>query len=155
MSSTPGAAGVYRRIVVAVDGSEFSLRAAAAAVNIGKKNGARILAVTVMTVPDYLLIGGNVAPQALDQIYTESRANAQSLVDNVVKMAKDSGLEAEGSVLTDSRSVVQAIVDFAEGQGADLIVLGTRGMGNLKRALLGSVSTGVATHAHCSVLIVR
>ncbi|MDG6934563.1 MAG: universal stress protein, partial [Nitrososphaerota archaeon] len=48
-----------------------------------------------------------------------------------------------------------SIVDYAERQGADLIVLGTRGMGNLKRALLGSVSTGVATHAHCSVLIVR
>lgn len=52
-------------------------------------------------------------------------------------------------------SVVQAITEKALEKGVDLIVVGTRGLGVFKRLLLGSVSKGVVSHAHCSVLVVR
>lgn len=146
---------VYTKMIVAVDGSEYSLRAAVTATRLAKHTRASLIVVTVMTIPDYIFVGSGMTPEVMDKIYSDSKKNAQSIVDNVVKMAKEAGLEASGEILNDSRSVVQTIVDFAEKNNADLIVVGTRGMGNLKRALLGSVSSGVATHAHCSVLIVR
>jgi len=52
-------------------------------------------------------------------------------------------------------SVVQTITDYAVVEKIDLIIMGTRGMGGFKKMLLGSVSNGVVTHAHCPVLVVR
>jgi len=46
-------------------------------------------------------------------------------------------------------------VDYAEREGIDLIVMGTRGKSGFKRLLLGSTASGVTTYAHCAVLIVK
>jgi nucleotide-binding universal stress UspA family protein len=50
---------------------------------------------------------------------------------------------------------VYAITNYADEKHVDLIVVGSRGMGGFKRMLLGSVSSGILNHAHCSVLVVR
>ena len=54
-----------------------------------------------------------------------------------------------------SSSVVGAIIDFAEKENIDLIVVGTRGRSGLKRLLLGSVASGIVNYAHCPVMIVK
>jgi nucleotide-binding universal stress UspA family protein len=55
----------------------------------------------------------------------------------------------------ESGSVVEAIVEYATEEKAQLIVMGTRGMTGFKKMLLGSVSNGVVNHAPCAVLVVR
>jgi len=58
-------------------------------------------------------------------------------------------------ILVAVNSVVKEIVEYAEKQDVDLIVIGTRGMSGLKRILLGSTSSGVVKYAHCPVLVVK
>jgi nucleotide-binding universal stress UspA family protein len=145
----------FKRILVAVDGSEYSLKAAAVAARLSKSNGAQLHVVTVMGFPEYLILEGNVSPEVLTRVYAESKSRAEGVVQNVVNMAKSFGVEANGVVLTNARSIVQTITDFANERSIDLIVVGTRGMSGFKRALLGSVSSGIVSHASCSVLVVR
>ncbi|HEY6883511.1 MAG TPA: universal stress protein, partial [Nitrososphaeraceae archaeon] len=52
-------------------------------------------------------------------------------------------------------SIVEAIINYAEHERVDLIVLGTRGRPGFKRILLGSVASGVITYAYCSVIVVK
>ena len=54
-----------------------------------------------------------------------------------------------------SPSIVDAIVSFAEKENVDLIIIGTKGESAIKKFLLGSVSSGVVTYAHCTVMVVR
>lgn len=76
-------------------------------------------------------------------------------------LAKTKGIAAaeevdiEGNTVETGGSVVKAIIDFAEGAGADLIVLGTRGTSGMPKLMLGSVAAGVVSFAHCPVLAVR
>jgi nucleotide-binding universal stress UspA family protein len=57
--------------------------------------------------------------------------------------------------ILDVASAADSIVNFAESKKADLIVIGTKGRTGLKRLLLGSVASGVVTHASCPVLVTR
>jgi len=52
-------------------------------------------------------------------------------------------------------SVVETIVNQAVKENADLIIVGTRGLGGFKKLILGSVSNGVVSHVHCPVLVIR
>jgi nucleotide-binding universal stress UspA family protein len=66
---------------------------------------------------------------------------------------------ATGGAVEDSRLTAgrpdAEIVDWAEEIGADLIVMGSRGVGRVRRALFGSVSNSVVRHAHCPVMVIR
>jgi nucleotide-binding universal stress UspA family protein len=52
-------------------------------------------------------------------------------------------------------SVTGSVVQYAERENIDLIVVGTRGRSGFKRLLLGSTASGIVTHAHCPVMVVR
>ncbi len=58
-------------------------------------------------------------------------------------------------VIVSPISVTGSIVEYAERENMDLIVIGTRGRSAFKRLLLGSIASGVVTHAHCPVMVVR
>jgi nucleotide-binding universal stress UspA family protein len=63
--------------------------------------------------------------------------------------------ELKTEIITNVKSVIESIIDYATSKDIDLIVIGTRGRTGLKRFLTGSVANGVVQHAHCSVLLVR
>jgi nucleotide-binding universal stress UspA family protein len=148
---------LFTKIIVAVDGSKSSERAARIAVMLAKRNGAELFVVSAIPRRIYLYapvpdLGG--APIGLGAYYRQVGSEAQKWVDEVVSLAKQQGVKASGRVLK-AASVVQSITDYAKSRGTGLIVLGTKGSGGFKRLLLGSVSSGVLTHAHCSVMVVR
>ena len=64
-------------------------------------------------------------------------------------------MEASEKVVKYAGSVADGITDYAKKKGVDLIVVGTRGMGGIKKLLLGSVAKGVVDSAGCSVIVVR
>jgi nucleotide-binding universal stress UspA family protein len=80
---------------------------------------------------------------------------AEKWVDDAVSLAEGQDVKATGHVLKNARSVVQAIIEYAADQEVDLIVVGRRGMSGFKRLLVGSVSGGIVSHAHASVLVVK
>lgn len=58
-------------------------------------------------------------------------------------------------VVTTPVSIVSTILEYAENENTDLIIIGTRGVTGFKRILLGSVASGIVTYAHCPVLVIR
>ena len=91
----------------------------------------------------------------LDRYYEMARTRAKHIVEEAVALAKEAGVQARGEVLDRPASAIELIISFAEGEGVDLIVSGTRGLSSFKKLLVGSVSSGLVSHAPCSVLIVR
>jgi nucleotide-binding universal stress UspA family protein len=147
-----------KKILVAIDGSENSKRASRAAVAIAKEAKAELLVLSVVPiipVAGFPAIGANTYPTGLLSYYEDAEKSGKDLVENVVKLAKGEKIAARGYVDRSATSVVQTIIDKASSEDIDLIVLGTRGLGGFAKLLLGSVSSGVVSHAQCDVLVVR
>jgi nucleotide-binding universal stress UspA family protein len=149
----------FRKIVVAVDGSENAERAAKVATKLAKQYDSELI--VVYALASFVPIFTSANPENVLDIdyssayYQKALKQANDLVAQTVKLAKKQGVDARGIVDRSISSTVAAIVSQATKVHADLIVIGTRGLGGFKRLLLGSVSSGVVTHADCSVLVVR
>jgi nucleotide-binding universal stress UspA family protein len=138
--------GFPEKVLLASDGLESSALASRAAVDLAKGGGAELHVVHVWhTVPsphyDHLIRSG------LEDAGRE-RLEAQ------VRRIEEEGGTVAGVHLREGRAV-EAIVEQAEGIGAGLVIVGSRGMGRLGRLVMGSVSTGLAHRSPFPVLIVR
>jgi nucleotide-binding universal stress UspA family protein len=148
-----------RKILLATDGSEFSERAARSIAERPWPEGTEI---EVMSVVE-LHVGTTQAlfePPFVDNDQLESqRAQGMKRAEEAVASAVEILSKAFPKV-TESISVLlngpkAVIIDEADKWGADLIVVGSHGHRGIERFLLGSVSEGVALHAHCSVEVIR
>jgi nucleotide-binding universal stress UspA family protein len=152
---------VFKRILVAVDGSESSFRAARVAVRLAKRNEADLLVVSVIQRPAHAfmptrsMISPGVPVAGLQDYYKYASKDAQGWIDKVASIARPLGVKVRKNVLKGAASVVRSLTDYASSQEVDLIVVGRRGSGGFKRLMLGSVSSGVVNHAASSVLVVR
>lgn len=87
-------------------------------------------------------------------LYEESREKAKRTLAEDVERAKEAGAPAAKTHLLEGKPDAR-VVALAEDIGAGLIVVGSRGLGALSRALVGSTSTSIVRHAHCPVLVIR
>ncbi len=149
----------FQKILLAVDGSEGSTRAAEVAVDLAREFGAQLYVLHAFRgYPEYMTMFPNApspSGEAIESYEAYARKAALELVGRIVSMAETKGLRAKVHTTETIGSPVQAITDFAASEKIDLIVMGARGMGGFKKMLLGSVSSGVVTHAQCAVLVVR
>lgn len=133
------------KVLLATDGSEDAALAARAAADLARKSGAELHVVHAWSdIP---------SPHAHRYIERELKARAQEVLDEQVAAVEKLGAAAERH-LVEGRTA-QAILWLSERIDAGMIVLGSRGLGRLKRLLLGSVADGVVRHAHCPVLVIR
>ena len=133
-------------ILLATDASEDAGQAARVAADLGKKTGAELHVVHAwQTVP---------SPHFEGWINSALEQESRELLDGQVKKIRDSGGELSGSH-SKKNPPVQAILELAAGIDSDLIVMGSRGVGRLKRLATGSVSEGVVHNASVPVLVVR
>ncbi len=139
-----------RKILVPIDGSEFSLHATKYAIKIAKDENAQIICIHVIST--IVLEYGENIPKYREDI----RKKVESWFNAIKDIAKTSAIpEVKTKIFMDVKSVVECIVDYATTENIDLIVIGTRGRTGLKRFLIGSVANDVVRHAHCPVLLVR
>jgi nucleotide-binding universal stress UspA family protein len=153
-----GDAGVaIKRILVAVDGSQNAKRALEAAVDMAKGLKAELRIANVVYIPTLFWsmgVPGSAVPT--DKIEEDAKEAAQELVAKAVKFAKDSGVaNSKGELVTDLVSPYQGIVQLAQRDGVDVIVIGTRGNGGFRKLILGSVANSVLHYADCSVLVTK
>jgi nucleotide-binding universal stress UspA family protein len=148
------------KVVLAIDGSEEASRAAEAAAELCEKTGSELHVVHVGE--DFYLTAVTdldmVAQTWVAQEYAESETNFEQIAREVLDAEVEKVEAAGGTVAQAHLRVGRAdaeIVDLAEEIEAGLVVLGSRGLGGVKRALMGSVSYSVVRHAHCPVLVVR
>jgi len=148
----------HKRILVPVDGSVNSTRAVETAIRLAKDYDAQLIFLNVIPAPKLTFGAGSVLGTptvALDKYYEYAEVQARTLVDKMIKLAKDNSVSATGEIVKSSESTVQSVVDQEKDQKIDLIVIGTRGLGSFKKMIIGSVSSGVVTYSQCPVLVVR
>ena len=142
------------KILLATDGSEEAERAAQSAVQLANETGSELhvvlvgpSAVTSVDVPGSPG-GGLVVSQ--EEVEREAKRSLEAQVEK----AKAGGGMVAQSHFRAGRPAPE-IVDLAEEIGTGLILMGSRGLGGIRRVLMGSVSDSVVRHAHCPVLVVR
>jgi nucleotide-binding universal stress UspA family protein len=142
-----------KRILVPVDGSDSSMLAARYAAMLAGMSGAEILCIhAVISLPYMELKGGG---SVLATYLEEAKRHSEKWFDDVRTMAAKNNVKVTSETLLDVASIVDVIVSYAASHKVDLIVMGTRGRSGVKRFLLGSVASGVLSHAQCPVLVVR
>lgn len=145
------------KVLLATDGSEEAGFAARAAVELCKTTGSELHVVHVGPAVPHV---GDMGPVFLDP-QTEQAAQksfdeeSQKQLDAEVKQVGELGGSVAGAHLKSAVHPADQIIRLAEDLGVRTIVIGSRGRGGVRRALMGSVSEDVVRHAHCPVLVVR
>ena len=158
MSSNPLFETRIKRILLPTDGSVGGSRAANVAIEVAKRFGAELVVLHVIAVPAGRVAKAELHPSYDDDLkeyFASARKKADSIVDEVTRLAEAKDVKTTHLIQEYSFSVVETILDQAVKSNVDLIVMGTRGLTGFKKLLVGSISSGVVSHAHCSVLIVR
>jgi nucleotide-binding universal stress UspA family protein len=141
------------RILLATDGSEQAELAVLRAVELADATDSELHVVHVGVVPIFLKsYPGTLGHER--RLYEQIEEMSRELLRKQSLRVKAAGGTVAGSHLR-MGEVALEIVALAEELGADLIVMGCRGLGGVRRALMGSVSDSVVRHAHCPVLVVR
>src|ERR687892_90247 len=154
-----------KKVLLLIDGSDTSMKAAHIGINLAKKFGSDLIGLTVvdlMSLPyGYFLTQPGTSLH--DDMLKEKRAEAKRWLDKVEKFTLNASEKSQAvetkyrsEIIEDPYSRVETeIVNYAESEGVDLIVMGTRGRSGFKRILLGSVASGVLLYAHCPVMTVQ
>ena len=140
---------IISKILVAIDGSDASMDAAEHAISISKEYNAELYALYVIRT-DVDLYG----PHETSEYMTKMRDEGGKYLDRVELKANEKNIQIK-TVIIPSKNISGGILDYAEENNIDLIVIGTRGRSGFKRLLLGSVASHVVTYAHCPVLVAK
>jgi nucleotide-binding universal stress UspA family protein len=146
---------MYGTIVVGTDGSETAQEAVSQAAELAKTVGA-----TVLLVSAYEPVSETRLRQERTEVpedvswMVNPREDVQAVLDGEAERIKAAGVENVDTFAREG-DPADAILDVAEEKGADLIVVGNKGMTGARRFLLGSVPNKVSHHAPCNVMIVR
>jgi nucleotide-binding universal stress UspA family protein len=137
-------------VLLATDGSASADAATAEAVEVARRLGAALVVVTAWDLP-YTGLGFASLPLSTDFVDACEEA-AQRIIDGAVCRAREAGVTATGLAIRGQP--VEGICRAAATADPQLLVLGSHGWGSTRRALHGSVSTGVLHHARSPVLVV-
>lgn len=147
---------MFKNILVGVDGSKHAEQALAEAVDLARQSGAAVTAITAFpNIAPWVYVGGFgglVPPESLDDLHEESRREHTRMLDEQVERL-GGGVEIQKIVIQGSPA--DAILDQAKRGGHDLIAIGSRGRGELRSLLLGSVSHHVLQSSPVPVLVVH
>jgi len=155
---------LFGKILVALDGSEHSLRALTVAIEVAKKFSGKITLIHVYSVAVRPIIMPEATPltplgipvmtsEEVSRVAEAARKAGGGILADGEKKVKAEGVEVE--TLLKEGHTVQEIINTAKEGGFDLIVLGVRGLSKIKELLLGSVSDGVLRNAPCPVLVAK
>jgi len=146
---------MFASVLVGTDGSDTATTAVRHAIDLARQLGARLLIVSAYEpVPDQRLRNEKLEVPKDLQWTVNPREDVLALLGQAQREAQTAGV-ADVETYARQGDAADAILDVAEEQRADLIVVGNRGMTGAKRFLLGSVPNKISHHAPCSVLIVR
>ena len=140
-----------KKILFATDGSEYSKHAAELLSRLPHSGKLEVIVVSIVNTPKVYSDGSQA--QWLQDYVQEQNDQARESFQYVQQLFE--GANTEVTHIVDKGAVGATLVQLAEEHQVDIVVMGARGHANVERILLGSTSDYVATHAPCSVLIVR
>ncbi|WP_029527667.1 universal stress protein [Polaromonas glacialis] len=147
---------MYKRILVATDGSDLSNTAVGSAIELAAAIGAELVALYVVPRYPVSYFEGGITISVEDIARTEKQWSdkGQAVVDAVQEQAKAQGVTAK-AVVAQSDLVAESIMSAATKHGCDLVVMASHGRKGIKRVLLGSETQHVLTHSTVPVLVLR
>ena len=151
---------LFSKILVPIDGSEPSFHAARVAINIANKFNSEIIVLYVVVSPsksEYANLTGLVTPKQIDMIIENAKKESKNWFKRIEDMVKeeDSNIKISTRVILTGIAVYGEVIQYAQQERIDLIVIGTRGKSGIKKLLLGSTASGVVTYANCPVLVTK
>ncbi len=147
---------MYKRILVATDGSKLSKKAVASAIGLAASCKAELWAIQVVPPYPIAYFEGGMAVDSSEIKRVEALwvKKAQAVLDLVTKAAAAKGVQGR-TLVSKSDMVSHAIIHAAEKNNCDLIVMASHGRRGIKRLLLGSETQHVLTHSSTPVLVLR
>ncbi len=139
---------MFNTIIIGVDGSEAGWRALKYARNVAEKYDAKLIMVHA-----YPRTSDLHDCDGYDSLLSERKDNGQKIIEIGRKLLGVSSETVEEDLL--EGPAADAILSVAQVRNADLVVIGSRGMGAIKGMIFGSVATKVSQHADCPVMVVR
>jgi nucleotide-binding universal stress UspA family protein len=141
---------MFQKMVVGVDGSDNSFRALDQAVQLAKQFSSELIMVFVVHIPvtsySYDVLGSLSVFNRLEEDGKDALAKCAEIASKA---------EVSSRTVLLSGDPAQGILDTATKEGADLLIVGSRGTGTLERLLIGSVSERVVRFSKCPVLVVK
>jgi nucleotide-binding universal stress UspA family protein len=150
------------RILVPIDGSELSRKAADYAIFLSSKLGTELCVIHVANDIPYEHNVGSYGlydietPDEIKQLLREERGITKEWFDKIKASADKKSIQIIKTELVTTRSSTEsAIVQYADRNRVDLIVMGTAGHSGLRKLIPGDVASGVLKHSHCPVMMIK
>lgn len=144
--------GRFSKVLVAIDGSTESMAAVDRAVRMAKNDDAELIAFNAIQLP----VVGHYNPGVLDSVLDKGTTEADNWFRDIERRTREAAVaKFKTQIVRSFGSASSEIVGYAEKESVDLIVMGTRGRGKMKKMLLGSTASGVVMNASCTVMVVR
>ncbi|MEN6460974.1 MAG: universal stress protein [Syntrophomonas sp.] len=143
---------MYKRALVAVDGSEQSLKAVQVAKEMFEKGALEDLSLIYVVGYPQPIISGHGLNTVYQDLQKDLLSEAKQIMDKTLVILGDT---IKAKCITEIGLAAETIIKTAEKDQCDLIIIGNRGLNQIQRFILGSVSTKVISQAHCSVLVVK
>jgi len=144
--------GRFRRITVAIDGSQNAHLALDSAIDLALHYQGSLVVVAIAPLPPVFV--SSTEPYIPAAVPSSELERYRAIVEAAVHVAENAGVSSVTG-LCDEGVVVDEILGLLERRPTDILVVGSRGLSTARRLLLGSVSTALVTHAPCPVLVVR
>jgi nucleotide-binding universal stress UspA family protein len=142
------------KILLATDGSKEARQAAQAAAELSKDTGSDVHVAYVLPSPRELRGHHVYSAEVMKSVLEQAEGEANSFLEEQAEQVRESGGKVAETHL-ETGQPDKEIVRLSEELGAGTIVIGSRGLGGVRRSLMGSVSESVVRHAHCPVFVVR
>jgi nucleotide-binding universal stress UspA family protein len=141
------------KILVPVDGSKHAEAALYTAIELLKSAEGELFVLTV--IPSFESFDLELSAARRDSLKQEFEAQGSRVANRSCDIATGEGVKVRCKAEISATSVPDAIVDFAEKENVDLVVIGSRGLSPASRFRMGSVASKVVRHAPCSVYVVK
>lgn len=143
---------MMENILVPVDGSDYSVKAFNAALEMAKKYGSKVSVLACLEKEN--ISAWCINKTAHMQIIKDAEKFARDFISRLEKMAKDANVLLSVHVV-ETKSIPKEIINFADSNKTDLIVMGSHGRTGFNQFVLGSVTNAVCHSAKCPVLIIK
>lgn len=141
------------KIIVPVDGSAHAREAVKVAADYAKRKGGTVCLISI--VPYIEAVDLEITAKERERVKERMAKSADAIIQEGLAILSTEGLPVNCSLVVDSTSIPDTIIDYAEREKADLIVMGSRGLSPSSRFRLGSVAAKVTAHSPCSVYVVK
>jgi nucleotide-binding universal stress UspA family protein len=148
----------FSKIVVGIDGSGESMKAADYAISVAKTYNAELIAINVLTSDiGYIYSSPDVerSPLTTSEITLLAEDDAKKWFGQIKKVASSKNVQLKTEFIVAKRSALSTMLEYIEEHNISLIVVGTRGRSGVKKMLLGSIASGLVTYSPCPVLVIK